>query len=177
MMPEEINIDYQLLTNPLGNLSGYNDFIYNEHPLSLDLSVEIPLKQNLDSILFLDTLSFELPKNIQVNHAIIKLDFTNEFPWECCANLKLVSGELLNSSPICIAHSQIDNLGDFIDETNSKYELNLENDLLIELQKDNRVIIELVITSPDTSNYFPILGNQSLYYSINMDVNSKINLN
>tara|TARA_B110000879_G_scaffold2532_2_gene3497 strand:+ start:1418 stop:2974 length:1557 start_codon:yes stop_codon:yes gene_type:complete len=177
MMPEEINIDYQLLTNPLGNLSGYNDFIYNEHPLSLDLSVEIPLKQNLDSILFLDTLSFELPKNIQVNDAIIKLDFTNEFPWECCANLKLVSGELLNSSPICIAHSQIDNLGDFIDETNSKYELNLENDLLIELQKDNRVIIELVITSPDTTNYFPILGNQSLYYSINMDVNSKINLN
>ena len=118
-----------------------------------------------------------MPKNIQVNDAIIKLDFTNEFPWECCANLKLVSGELLNSSPICIAHSQIDNLGDFIDETNSKYELNLENDLLIELQKDNRVIIELVITSPDTTNYFPILGNQSLYYSINMDVNSKINLN
>ena len=177
MFPEQINIDYQLLTNPLGNQSGYNDFIYQQHPLSLDLSVDIPLKQNLDSIVFLDTISFELPKNINVNDALIKLDFTNEFPWKCCANLKLISGEILNSTPICINHSQVDNLGNFIQATNSINELDLENDLLIELQNDNRIIIELVISSPDSTNYFPILGNKNLFYSINMDVNSKINLN
>ena len=177
MFPEQINIDYQLLTNPLGNQSGYNDFIYQQHPLSLDLSVDIPLKQNLDSIVFLDTISFELPKNINVNDALIKLDFTNEFPWKCCANLKLISGEIINSTPICINHSQVDNLGNFIQATKSINELDLENDLLIELQNDNRIILELVISSPDSTNYFPILGNHNLYYSINMDVNSKINLN
>ena len=177
MFPEEINIDYQLLTNPLGNQSGYNDFIYNDYPLSLDLSVDIPLKQNLDSIVFLDTISFDLPKNINVNDALIKLDFTNEFPWKCCANLKLISGDLLNSSPICINHCQVDNLGNFIDATNSVNELDLENDLLIQLQNDNRIILEIVISSPDSTNYFPILGNQNLYYNINMDVNSKIKLN
>ena len=177
MFPEQINIDYQLLTNPLGNQSGYNDFIYQQHPLSLDLSVDIPLKQNLDSIVFSDTLNYELPKNIDVNDALIKLDFTNEFPWKCCANLKLMSGEILNSTPICINHCQVDNLGNFIKATNSINKLDLENDLLIQLQNDNRIILELVISSPDSINYFPILGNKNLFYSINMDVNSKINLN
>jgi hypothetical protein len=177
IFPEQINIDYQLLTTPLGNQSGYNDFIYQEHPLSLDLFVDIPLKQNLDSIVFSDTLSFELPKNININDALIKLDFTNEFPWECCANLKLISGKTLNSTPICINHCQIDNLGNFVQATNSINELDLENDLLIELQNENRIILELEISSPDSINYFPILGNHNLYYSIKMDVNSKINLN
>ena len=177
IFPEKINIDYQLLTNPLGNQSGYNDFIYQQHPLSLDLLVDIPLKQNLDSIVFSDTLSFELPKNINVNDALIKLDFTNGFPWECCANLKLISGKNLNSTHICINHCQVDNLGNFVQATNSINELDLENDLLIELQNDNRIILELIISSPDSTNYFPILGNQNLYYSINMDVNSEINLN
>jgi hypothetical protein len=55
--------------------------------------------------------------------------------------------------------------------------VDLENDLLIEFQNDNKIILELIISSPDSSNYFPILGNNNLYYSINMDVNSKINLN
>jgi hypothetical protein len=177
MFPEQININYQLLTNPLGNQSGYNDFIYQQHPLSLDLSVDIPLKQNLDSIVFLDTLNYELPKNIDVNDALIKLDFNNEFPWKCCANLKLMSGEILNSVPICINHCQVDNSGNFVQATNSINKLDLENDLLIQLQNDNRIILELVISSPDSINYFPILGNHNLYYSINMDVNSKINLN
>jgi len=177
IFPEEININYELLTNPLGNQSGYNDFIYQQNPLSLDLSVDIPLKQNLDSILFIDTISFELPKNINVNDALIKLDFTNEFPWKCSVNLKLMSGDVLSSSPIYINHCQVDNLGNFMMATNSINELDLGKDLLIELQNDNRIILELVISSPDTINYFPILGNQNLYYSINMDVNSKINLN
>ena len=177
MFPEQINIDYQLLTNPLGNQSGYNDFMYQQHPLSLDLSVDIPLKQNLDSIVFLDTLNYELPKNIAVNDALIKLDFTNEFPLKCCAYLKLMSGEILNSSPICINHCQVDNLGNFVQATNSINELDLDNDFLIELQNDNRIILELVISSPDSTNYFPILGNKNLFYTINMDVNSKINLN
>jgi hypothetical protein len=68
-------------------------------------------------------------------------------------------------------------LGNFVQATNSINELDLENDLLIELQNENRIILELVISSPDSINYFPILGNHNLYYSINMDVNSKINLN
>ena len=177
IFPEQINIDYQLVTNPLGNQSGYNDFIFQQHPLSLDISVNVPLKQNLDSIVFIDTLNYELPKNIVVYDALIKLDFTNEFPWKCCANLKLMSGENINSSPICINHCQVDNLGNFTHSTNSVNELDFENDLLIEFQNDNRIILELIISSPDSTNYFPILGNQNLYYSINMDVNSKINLN
>ncbi|MBC99907.1 MAG: hypothetical protein CL841_00905 [Crocinitomicaceae bacterium] len=177
IFPEKVNIDYQLLTNPLGNQSGYNDFIYQQHPLSLDLSVDIPLNQNLDSIVFLDTLNYELPKNIIISDVLIKLDFNNGFPWKCCANLNLISGESLNSAPICINHCQVDNLGNFIQATNSKNELDLENDLLIELQNNNRIILELVISSPDSTNYFPILENQNFYYSINMDVNSKINLN
>ena len=88
-----------------------------------------------------------------------------------------MSGEILNSSPICINHCQVDNLGNFVQATNSINELDLDNDFLIELQNDNRIILELVISSPDSTNYFPILGNQNLFYSINMDINSKIKLN
>ena len=42
VLPNKINFDYSILTNPLGNHSGYNDFYKTTHPLSLELLLKLP---------------------------------------------------------------------------------------------------------------------------------------
>ena len=83
VFPDEINIDYSVISNPLGNQSWYNDFIFNKHPLSLNLGVNIPLIQNFDSIIYNDTLYLKIPENLEIKNANIKLEFNNEFPCNC----------------------------------------------------------------------------------------------
>ena len=61
--------------------------------------------------------------------------------------------------------------------TISQYEINIGNDVLEKLQNSDKLIIDLVLTSPDSVTNFPILGIQNLYYSINMDLNTDIKLN
>ena len=61
--------------------------------------------------------------------------------------------------------------------TISQYEINIGNDVLEKLQNSDKLIIDLVLTSPDSVTNFPILGIQNLYYSINMDLNTNIKLN
>ena len=177
IFPDEINIDYSIISNPLGNQSGYNDFIFNKHPLSLNLGVNMPLIQNFDSIIYNDTLDLKIPENLGIKNANIKLEFNNEFPCNCCVNLRLSSGYLINSSPICINSAQTDLLGNLMQSTISQYEINIGNDVLEKLQNSNKLIIDLVLTSPDSVTNFPILGIQSLFYSINMDLNTDIKLN
>lgn len=177
IFPDEVNIDYSVISNPLGNQSGYNDFIFNKHPLSLNLGVNIPLIQNFDSIIYNDTLDLKIPENLEIKNANIKLEFNNEFPCNCCVNLRLSSGDLINSSPICINSAQTDLLGNLMQSTISQYEINIGNDVLEKLQNSDKLIIDLVLTSPDSVTNFPILGIQNLYYSINMDLNTNIKLN
>ena len=82
-----------------------------------------------------------------------------------------------NSSPICINSAQTDLLGNLMQSTISQYEINIGNDVLEKLKNSNELIIDLVLTSPDSVTNFPILGIQNLYYSINMDLNTDIKLN
>ena len=69
IFPDEVNIDYSVISNPLGNQTGYNDFIFNKHPLSLNLGVNIPLIQNFDSIIYNDTLDLKIPENLEIKNA------------------------------------------------------------------------------------------------------------
>ena len=177
IFPDEINIDYSIISNPLGNQSGFNDFIYNKHPLSLNLGVNIPLLQNFNSIRYEDTLNLKIPREIEINNATIKLEFNNEFPCKCCINLRLISGDLVNTSPICINSAQTDLVGNLMESTISKYQININNNILSELQNSNNIILDLVLTSPDSLTNFPILGNQNLYYSLNLDLNTDIKIN
>lgn len=86
-MPGKINIEAALSVNPLGNVSGGNDFYYGE-PLVGKMVFSMPLHFSITNLVLSDTSDFEtdfLNENIQ--HLQLKCVALNSFPLEM--NLQL----------------------------------------------------------------------------------------
>ncbi len=79
--PDEIGFKMWYEMNPLGNISGGRDFIYNKHTLEGKIHMEIPLNVDMDSLVIEDysTVNFNSDK-IKGGRLIISAD--NLFPYD-----------------------------------------------------------------------------------------------
>ena len=64
-LPEAIELDYKLITNPLGNHSAFNDFYNTNHSLKINASIKSPIKFNLDNLKLVDSIDIIFPENIK----------------------------------------------------------------------------------------------------------------
>jgi len=100
-LPNKIAYQLSAQINPLGNVSGFNDFVYFGTGLRADLSVKIPLRFSANNLVLKDTTSFNvntLSEQLDlVNDGRLILKATNSYPF----SLKL-TGILLdeNNQPI-----------------------------------------------------------------------------
>ncbi len=60
IFPNQLLSDINLNVNPLGNISGGNDFVYKKHPLETNLNVEFPLSLIANNLTLQDTVDFSL---------------------------------------------------------------------------------------------------------------------
>ncbi len=89
VMPDFLGYDFSLWTNPLGNVSGNNDFIYTQFGINAYIDVDMPVNFYADQILLVDTLDvdFGLDNHHDVKEANLKLFIGNSFPFS--ANIEL----------------------------------------------------------------------------------------
>ncbi|MBK5286074.1 MAG: hypothetical protein JJE25_11800, partial [Bacteroidia bacterium] len=57
-LPDALSYSMRLTTNPLGNISGYNDFVYADYLVSTRMRFEMPLSFSSDHLTFVDTTDF-----------------------------------------------------------------------------------------------------------------------
>lgn len=176
VFPENINIKYQLQTNPLGNHSGYNDFYNSNHTLEALLGVNIPLKLNLNNLKYTDTISISIPKEVEANSGIIHLEFENEIPVNCCLHINIPDGDSLIISPNCINSSNTDNLGNVSSPGSTKIQIQIDNQRFEQIMNKKKLLFSMTLNSPDTSTFFPISENQKIKYKIGLELNSSIYL-
>lgn len=99
-MPNKLNYDLTVHTNPNGNTLNYGDFIYFDNGLDISLNIEIPLSIIATNLTLVDTASFDfgnIDKNNQVTGGILKLRADNGFPFN--ANVDIV---LLDKDSVAI---------------------------------------------------------------------------
>lgn len=80
-IPQAIEFDAEFELNPLGNVTGSNDFIYTENAFKAELAIDIPMAFGSSGIWLADTLTvagFEGDLNVD---ATLELQFTNAFPF------------------------------------------------------------------------------------------------
>lgn len=176
VLPNKINIDYAIITNPLGNHSGYNDFYKTIHPLSLDLLLDLPLKIFLDKLSFADTLSVEIPKEIAINSAILHIEILNEFPVECCISIQIPNGNTIAVNPNCIDHSLVDNNGNTINGMTSIIQIDLDPSTITQLTDKGQIILNFEFNTPQTNNTTSILSTHSISYKMGIDLNTSIEI-
>lgn len=82
-LPDKIGTDVRLSLNPLGNISGSNDFVYENRLITTATRLEIPLRLSMSSLTLLDTqdLSIANLTNLDpVGPATFTLVAENGFP-------------------------------------------------------------------------------------------------
>ncbi len=82
-LPDKIGTDVRLSVNPLGNISGSNDFVYENRLIKTSTRLEIPLRLSMNSLMLVDTqlLSINNLTNLDpVGPATFTLVAENGFP-------------------------------------------------------------------------------------------------
>ena len=176
-LPEQIEIGYKLITNPLCNHSAYNDFYNSSHSFNINAGLKIPLKFNFDDLKFLDSININFPQNIEPKQGVLEIKIENELPLECCISLKLLNGDSLVLSPKCILSANVDSDGNFLKSNNTELEIILGEDIMENLLSEKKIILAIALNSPTNNNNFPINDNQYFSYEINLNLNTEIKIN
>lgn len=90
--PDAIGLMGQVLINPLGDVSGGNDFIYTDRTLVARLQADMPLCIGLESLEFSDTLDLPDP-DVPSMYGRIEIDITNETEFGGRFTLELIDGQ------------------------------------------------------------------------------------
>ncbi len=96
-LPDKITTSFNLTTNPLGNISGGNDFIYNNKGIQVKMNLEIPLSIRSTDIMIRDTFPIDVFITEQVKKGTFMILADNGFPFD--ATLKLY---LLDKNKNCL---------------------------------------------------------------------------
>jgi hypothetical protein len=93
LMPDQLryNVEYQM--NPLGNISGGNDFVYRDYTISGDLMMEIPLNIRMDSLTIEEISSFSFDDEEKIKTAALSIHTKNSFPFDVAVQFYLLDSQ------------------------------------------------------------------------------------
>jgi hypothetical protein len=89
-LPDKMDIDLSMNINPLGNVSGGNDFVFSDKLLNTRFQLKMPLRFAMDQLSLVDTVPFSITGATDydpVGFTTLKLIAVNGFPFDL--NLQL----------------------------------------------------------------------------------------
>ena len=92
-LPDKFGYSMQIISNPLGNISGSNDFIYSDKLMTAKLDMEIPLSLVANNLTLADTLDLNISSNGKQNvkSGTITLYADNGFPFDASLQFYLLN--------------------------------------------------------------------------------------
>ena len=134
--PTEIIFQGNAHLNPLGDVSGENDFYLADYPLEVDIELDVPLCLALDTLTLRDTLEIELDRLDDISKLVIKSTYENGFELEGELDFYVPS----SSEPLANFKLNSATTADDPYAGNSDFELTTEN--LDKLKESETIIIE-----------------------------------
>lgn len=93
-LPDKFSYAMQVNINPLGNISGSNDFIYTDYGIKAKMNVEIPLSAVATNLTLSDTVSMNLSsikEHEKINSGNLYLYASNGLPFDAAIQLYLLN--------------------------------------------------------------------------------------
>jgi hypothetical protein len=92
-LPDKFGYSMQIVSNPLGNISNSNDFIYSDKLMTANLDMEIPLSLVANDLTLADTLALNISNNgtQSVKSGTVTLFVDNGFPFEASLQFYLLN--------------------------------------------------------------------------------------
>ncbi len=83
-LPDQLIMDYEFEINPLGNISGGNDYFYPLSEMGVELQLDMPTKFSVNHLKFIDTFDLEInqnPEATRITDGELILTADNFFPF------------------------------------------------------------------------------------------------
>jgi len=176
-LPNQLSYQLDLAINPLGNVSGGNDFVYYDKLMKTDLNMTIPLSLIANNLTMADTLKFKMPTNSNnVNSGFLYLIVDNGFPFTAETQLYLMDAnyvvfDSLISLPNIIAAPLLD--GNFISagKKTTKLTFPIDAEKLVHLRNSPNIFIKLKFNTQNQPNYVKIYS----FYELNIKLIADFN--
>jgi hypothetical protein len=102
-MPDRLGYDLTLFTNPLGNVSGNNDFFFANYAIDARLDVEMPLNFFASQLVVEDTIEADfasMENKESILDGILTLHAQNSFPFSAAVQIYLLDANGLVTDSI-----------------------------------------------------------------------------
>lgn len=92
-LPDKLGYSMQIIENPLGNISGSNDFLYSDKLLNASMDIEIPLSLVANDLTLADTLDLNISNSglDNLKSGTFTLFADNGFPFEAGLQIYLLT--------------------------------------------------------------------------------------
>lgn len=179
-LPDQLTYQGQIKVNPLGNLSGYNDFAFYNTGINVLADINIPLKFNADHFILesVSNVDFSNIKQLNnVNYGDIIISAYNSYPFQAKLQAYMLDennsliDSLLVSGYNMIASGQTDIQNVVISPTRSEIKVPLNETKIENLRKSKKMKIKTFFVMPPNPPEIKILENYSLDVNIRAELN------
>lgn len=181
-LPDKLSYKLAAQVNPMGNLSGNNDFSYYGTSFSASLNMNVPLCFSASNLMLADTVSINLSSVNQlqnINRGNLILTATNSYPFSInlVATLLDVNKQAIGSlfsSPSLIQVPALDGNGKVITPLKSKLYIPLTPQKISILQKARYVYYTSTFNTGNQPNQVKFYSNYTLDLLLTADINYTI---
>ncbi|MDG1261305.1 MAG: hypothetical protein P8O05_06070, partial [Flavobacteriales bacterium] len=152
LLPEELNIQGDIVINPLGDISGGNDFIYTSQPLEATFVADLPLCVGFQGVFFQDTLEIDSRDEPIVGEGLLHIEAINSFPLSASITLRFLDD---NNEQISLLLENGDVVSSTYDGTSyvpvtSMFDVVVSSEVLAALNNANQLLMEVVLDTEGT---------------------------
>ncbi len=183
-LPDKLGYSLQIITNPLGNVSGSNDFIYSDKLLKATLNMEIPLSLVATNLTLVDTLSLNISNGSgvqNVHSGTLTLFADNGFPFDAAIQIYLLNNENMVADSIFGNINTIDEapINANLRATGKKLTklvIPMSESKMSLLYATKRIVLKVKFNTSAQPAYIRIYSNYSLDVKVAADFNYTVHL-
>ena len=169
-----------IYTNPLGNISGANDFVYEGNGISSSMSLEAPLSIFANDLQLADTVDLNISsfkENNKINSGVLYLSVENGFPFDATIQIYLL--DTITMQPLdsllqpnsTITSAVVNNFMQTETATFSRLEIAVDKEKLDGLFDTKKLLIKARFNTTDKPNIIAIYN----YYKFDVKLTANFN--
>jgi hypothetical protein len=168
MQPDSLRFVMSGKLNPMGNISGGNDFMYFDKSIIATFGLEIPLNLSINNLLIEDTAELDIQDTEDLKSGAFYMYVDNMFPFDLKLQLYLTdqSGQIVDSllaGQTEVSSAQIDQNGFAISPSKNMLKIPLTAEKIALFRKYKDILVRARVNSYQNKQY-------QIYQNYYMDI-------
>ena len=181
-LPDQLNYSSNISVNPLGNVSGNNDFVYYGYGLKTEMKLEVPFAFSASNLRFRDTtdIDFSGTEMNNINSALLSLRVSNGYPFSaniqgylCDENFNILDS--LFAAPNLVSSATVDANYLVNNSVLSVLSCDMNAQKLDKLKMSDKIIFSVKLNTVASPQIVKILDSYRMDLVLTGDINYSVN--